>query len=259
MTRAVSVVVTASAPSSRAGAVWQHNVAMRPDNDGDPIAAHSLSPRELKELLAAERAGEPFLVFRDHDGRLCLFVLRRDPRTITIGRREETELSIAWDGEVSGLHAELEYLGGEWMVVDDGISTNGTFVNDDRVNGRQRLRNSDRIRIGRTILAYNAAQISSASETETAGEHPKLAPLTDTQRRVLTALCRPYRDGTGYATPASNKQIADEVFLSVDAVKMHLRTLFSRFDLSELPQNRKRARLAELALRSGVISKRDLV
>ena len=39
---------------------------------------------------------------------------------------------------------------------------------------------------------------------------------------------------------------------------MHLRTLFARFELSDLPQNQKRARLAEVALEYGLISKRDL-
>ena len=51
-----------------------------------------------------------------------------------------------------------------------------------------------------------------------------------------------------YATPATNKQIADEVFLSVDAVKGHLRTLFERFELGDLPQNQKRLRLVELTM-----------
>jgi DNA-binding NarL/FixJ family response regulator len=74
---------------------------------------------------------------------------------------------------------------------------------------------------------------------------------------VLVALCRPYRHG-GFATPATNQDIAREVFLSVDAVKMHLRTLFARFELGSLPQNQKRATLAERALQRGVISFRDL-
>jgi FHA domain len=234
-------------------------MAMRSHSDGDPVAAHSLAPRELKELLAAERAGEPFLAFRDQHRRLGLFVLGHEERTLTLGRRSETDVSIPWDGEVSGLHAELQCLGGEWTIADDGLSTNGTFLNGERVNGRQRLRDSDRVRVGRTILAYNAAQVASARETVTAGERPASAALSDTQRRVLIALCRPYRDGGSYATPASNREIAEEVFLSVDAVKTHLRTLFNRFELGELPQNQKRARLAELALQFGVISPRDLV
>jgi hypothetical protein len=41
-------------------------------------------------------------------------------------------------------------------------------------------------------------------------------------------------------------------------VKMHLRSLFGKFELTDLPQNQKRAKLAERALQLGVISQRDL-
>lgn len=78
------------------------------------------------------------------------------------------------------------------------------------------------------------------------------------QQRVLIALCRPYRDGGTFATPATNQQIADEVFLSVDAVKTHLRALFGKFELNDLAQNQKRARLAECVFQLGLISQRDL-
>ena len=224
--------------------------------DVDPLAPHSLSARELKELLAAERAAEPLLAFRDEQGHLRLFAAGGRGEASTLGRRAEMDLSIPWDSEVSGLHAELHHLGGEWTVVDDGLSTNGTYVNGQRIGGRQRLRDGDRIRVGRTVLAFKAGQASPVGRTVVAAEQPKL-PLTDTQRKVLIALCRPYRDG-GFATPATNQEIAAELFLSVDAVKMHLRTLFGKFELGELPQNQKRARLAERALQFGVISHRDL-
>ena len=46
--------------------------------------------------------------------------------------------------------------------------------------------------------------------------------------------------------------------LSVDAVKSHLRVLFQRFGVEELPQNRKRAALVARALRSGAVSPREL-
>jgi hypothetical protein len=235
-------------------------VATRVDIDGDPVGPHSLSPRELKDLLAAERGGKPFLAYRDQQGLLGIFLAGRGGQTRTVGRRAEMDLSIPWDSEVSGLHAQLQGLGGEWTIVDDGLSRNGTYVNGQRVSGRQRLRDGDRVRVGRTVLAYNAACPSSApeSETVTAGLEPAPQSLTDTQRRVLIALCRPYHDGGGFATPATNQQIAAEVFLSVDAVKMHLRNLFAKFELGELPQNQKRARLAECVLQFGVISQREL-
>ena len=233
-------------------------MAISLNRDGDPLARHSLSPSELQELLGIERAGKPFLAFRDGEGRLGLFATGRGGQTRTMGRRPEMDLSIAWDSEVSGLHAELQGLGGEWTIVDDGLSRNGTYVNGERVSGRKRLRDGDRIRIGQTTFAYRAGVPTEVQETVTAGEAPALGELTDTQRRVLIALCRPYRDGASFATPASNQQIAQEVFLSVDAVKMHLRRLFASFELSEMPQNEKRARLAECVLQFGVISEREL-
>jgi FHA domain len=224
----------------------------------DPLAPHSLAPRELKAVLDAERAGEPFLVYRDGDGQLRLYVLGSQDRTLTAGRRAETDLSIPWDPEVSGLHAELQRLGGEWTVEDDGLSTNGTFIGDTRTTGRQRLRDGDRVRMGQTIFVYNAAQPTQLGGTVTAGERLALPTLTDGQRRVLVALCRPYRDGGRFAAPASNQRIADDVCLSLDSVKMHLRALFSNFGLSALPQNQKRARLAKIALEQGIISEHEL-
>jgi hypothetical protein len=227
-------------------------------NDGDPLAQHSHSPSELKELLAAERTGGSFLAFRDREGGLNLFELGRGGQARTIGRRGEMDLSIGWDSEISGLHTELHGLGGEWTIVDDGLSTNGTYVNGQRLSGRQRLRNEDRIQIGRTILAYKAGHSTPVEKTVSTGDGPALTELTDTQRRVLIALCRPYRDGPSFATPATNQQIAAEVFLGIDAVKMHLRRLFAKFELGDIPQNEKRARLAECVLQFGVISERDL-
>jgi hypothetical protein len=236
----------------------QFETASQFENEGDPLAPHALSPRELKELIMAERAGSPFLAFRDQDRRLRLLALALDSEALTVGRRAEATLCISWDAQVSGLHAELQPLGGEWTVLDDGLSRNGTFVNGERISGRHRLRDADRMRVGRTVLAYRAPTVPVAEQTVSAGERLKLPTLTDAQRRVLVALCRPYRDGPSFATPASNQAIAEEVFLSVDGVKMHLRTLFTRFELSELPQNQKRAKLAELALQLGVISQREL-
>ena len=56
----------------------------------------------------------------------------------------------------------------------------------------------------------------------------------------------------------SSGEIADELHLSIDAVKSHLRTLFQRFGIEHLPQNQKRSRLVAEALQAGVVSTRDL-
>jgi pSer/pThr/pTyr-binding forkhead associated (FHA) protein len=39
-------------------------------------------------------------------------------------------------------------------VTDDGLSRNGTFVNDRRVEGRRRLTDGDLLRCGETLLLF---------------------------------------------------------------------------------------------------------
>jgi hypothetical protein len=84
-------------------------------------------------------------------------------------------------------------------------------------------------------------------------EPPNDVRLTDTQLGILAALCRPIAAGNSHATPATNQEIADEVLLSVDAVKGHLRTLYGKFGIEDLPDDQKRARLVGLAIEGGYV------
>jgi pSer/pThr/pTyr-binding forkhead associated (FHA) protein len=221
-----------------------------------PVPAETAS--ELKERIDAERNGDPFLVYRDDEGRQRLhrLVARRD--RLSVGRSEEADVSLAFDPEVSRVHAELGRVGAEWTLADDGLSRNGSFVNGERVVGRRRLRDGDAMRFGDTFVLFRAPSQVGADETVAAKDRATVASVTETQRRVLVALCRPFATGSEFAAPATNRQIADEVSLSVDAVKANLRTLFERFEVGDLPQNRKRIRLAELAVRGGIVLPRDL-
>jgi pSer/pThr/pTyr-binding forkhead associated (FHA) protein len=214
--------------------------------------------RELKARLEAERRGSPFLVYRDAEGRQLIRELDGGRERLTVGRSQAAEVSLEFDPEVSRVHAELERLGDDWTLADDGLSRNGSFVNNERIVGRRRLRDGDALRFGDTLVLFRSPAQARDEETVAATDRPDVSRVTDTQRRVLMALCRPFREGNEFASPATNKQVADEVFLSVDAVKANLRALFETFEIGDLPQNQKRIRLAELALRSGVISPRDL-
>jgi hypothetical protein len=213
---------------------------------------------ELKAQLEAERAGTAFVVYRDAEGAQRIVTLGDGDGAVWVGRRDSLALPLAWDDQVSGVHAELEPTGGEWTLVDDGLSRNGSFVNGERVTGRRRLRDRDMLRFGRTVVLYRAPGTGTEQRTVMAGETLVAASLSDTQRRVLIVLCRPFRDAAAHATPATNQQIADELFLSVQAVKAHLRVLFEKFGVEDLPQNSKRAALVARAMQSGLISGRDL-
>ena len=39
---------------------------------------------------------------------------------------------MSWDGEVSRLPAQLEGVGTDRILIDDGLSRNGTYVNGER-------------------------------------------------------------------------------------------------------------------------------
>ena len=76
----------------------------------------------------------------DHDG------------AVTIGRESGNFVKLD-DHEVSRRHAEIRRVG-QTFIVGDLKSSNGTFLNDSRVE-RAELTGGDRIRIGRTVLAYS--------------------------------------------------------------------------------------------------------
>jgi hypothetical protein len=107
-------------------------------------------------------------------------------------------------------------------------------------------------------VAYCDPARTDSRATADAEDTPLAAGVSDAQRRVLIALCRPYKNASGFAAPAANKQIADELFIGIDAVKSHMRALFHTFGVGHLPQNQKRARLVERAFSTGVVSEKDL-
>jgi len=228
--------------------------------DGGPAQApRAQSAGELKRQIETERLGLPFLVHRDDQGEQRIVVIEGGRGELWIGRSPSADISLAWDGEISKLHAQLEHVGAECTLVDDGLSRNGSYVNEERVGGRRRLRDGDVIRVGRTGILFRAPLEEGAGEsTVISTDAMSAAGVSPAQRRVLVALCRPFKDGPAFATPATNAEIAAELHLSVDAVKTHLRALFEKFELADAPQGGKRLALVQRALQTGLIAERDL-
>jgi pSer/pThr/pTyr-binding forkhead associated (FHA) protein len=214
------------------------------------------SPVELKEIIAAERTGDPFLVWRTEDGEQHLLLLGADRWRVTIGRDPGADVSLSWDREVSRAHALLERIGQGWSLVDDGLSRHGSYVNGVAVPGRRKLGDRDHLVFGTTEVTYREMAATGPDPTASVVLSMSQLALSPMQRKVAVALCRPLREADS-AIPATNRQIADEVFLSVDAVKAHLRVLFERYGLSDLPQNEKRTRLAVMLMASGALTPRD--
>ena len=66
--------------------------------------------------------------------------------------------------------------------------------------------------------------------------------------------CARPRWRAAYAAPAANREIAAQLFLSVETVKSHLHALFELFEVEDIPPSRKRAELVRRAFELGVIT-----
>jgi pSer/pThr/pTyr-binding forkhead associated (FHA) protein len=220
----------------------------------DALGLLRRTPVELKAVIAAQRAGSPFLEYRDGDDAHRIVALGAELERVSIGRMASCELAMTWDSEVSRAHALLEQAGGAWTIEDRG-SSNGTLVNAARITRPQVLHDGDVVRIGRTQIVFHAAGEDDLRRTTPALDRVVPNP-TESQRKVLLELCRPALERNGGA--ASNREIAEALFVSVETVKTHMRALFDAFDVGDVPQYHKRTELVRRALETGLISIHDL-
>jgi pSer/pThr/pTyr-binding forkhead associated (FHA) protein len=217
------------------------------------MSLDSPTDQELEARREAERLGERFLVYRDDEGRQVIHTLAAG-RPVTIGRREEADISVPWDPEMSRVHAELEARAGEWTITDDGMSQNGTWVNGLRLTGRRRLGDGDLLRVGRTLFAFCDPVPVGTGPTLVPGELSATPRFSEQQQRVLRALCRPlFQDGEGI-NPASDEEIADVTGIPLEAVVSELDHLGRALGLEDMPPSDQRAEVALLAMRSGLVS-----
>jgi hypothetical protein len=75
------------------------------------------------------------------------------PVPVTIGRAEDNAVALPDDEFASGHHARIESQRDGVWILDLG-STNGTFVNGARLDGRRRLREGDLVQVGDTELRF---------------------------------------------------------------------------------------------------------
>ncbi|GAB4057170.1 FHA domain-containing protein [Catellatospora paridis] len=125
---------------------------------------------------------------------------------VTFGRDSGVAAVALDDPGISRRHARLELID-EYLVLTDLGSTNGTYVNDQRLTRRQALVPGDRIRIGRYDLAWmfldpNATMV--VDESHLTVHRPETPPEVAARRVVQAA-------------QAHNRQVGHELdgFLSV--------------------------------------------
>ncbi len=218
------------------------------------VGLGTATQEELDARREAESRGEPFLIYRDDEGRQRLHVLGSERRSVTLGRRHEADVSVPWDPEMSRLHAELELHAGEWTICDDGFSQNGTWVNGLRLSGRRRLLDGDLLRVGRTMFAFCAPSTEDLRPTLVPGELGGTPRFSEQQQRVLRGLCRPLLgDGDGVA-PATDDEIARRTGIPAETVTTELDHLTRALGIQDASRPERRRELALIALRSGLVA-----
>jgi len=168
---------------------------------------------------------------------------------LSIGRDEDNDVSIPDDGRASRQHALIEKLPAGWSVRDLG-STNGTFVNGERIVRDRALRSGDEIKVGDTRLVFRGDR--KAADKATIG-YQAPPDLTPRERDVLNVLCRRPPGDNMFHEPATTRQIATELHVSEAAVKAHLLKLYDKFEIYG-DGERRRALLANEAVRRGAVS-----
>lgn len=73
--------------------------------------------------------------------------------TFNIGRDLSAALSLSFDRFVSRHHAQVSFSGNEYFL-EDLNSTNGTFIDNNRIQGRIILENGQIVKIGRTWVRF---------------------------------------------------------------------------------------------------------
>jgi DNA-binding CsgD family transcriptional regulator len=219
----------------------------------------------------SEAARLAFLVFTDRNERRHVRTIDAQSSPITIGREPGADISLPWDERVSRSHARLEMVGedpaADWTLVDDGSSRNGSFVNGRRVRGRVRLSDGDTMSFGSTLVVFRApggeqptadapaepAQQVESSDTMMLSIAVSRAALSDSQYRVLAALAKPCLRPSAPGPPATNEQIARQLFLGTDTVEGHLQELYRKFGVEALDPDERRARVVERARQLGIL------
>lgn len=171
---------------------------------------------------------------------------------IMVGRDPSNRVALT-DPAISSLHASLERYGSAWVIRDLG-SSNGTFVNGERVAGDIPLRNGDEVSMGASRLVFRSRQTRDAANTERLAPPPS---LTRREQELLVALCRPLMSGEAFSEPATVRQLAKELFVGEPAIKFHLGNLYNKFDIFG-SSGKRRTTLANEALRRGAVKRADL-
>lgn len=139
--RVVSKVASANAPQ-----VFSSPTA--------PVPPPAVSTNTASNPLVSEPTGAMATKLVVTEGELAGKIMRLDRREITIGRSDGSDLVVD-DEYASSNHAKLVLINNDWLIQDLN-STNGTFLDGQRVGTPAVVKLNTRVRVGKTVFELRA-------------------------------------------------------------------------------------------------------
>ena len=191
----------------------------------------TVSPAELAERVHAERRGVPFVVYLDGDGRQQLVDLGERTRALSVGRSETNDIAAAVGHR--GLARARDARAGR-----RGVDARRRRLLAQRLVRQRRARPQPPAAGRRRPDRHRPhdARLRGRERSPTRGRPTRRATRSRPSCRPPSAAC--WRRCAARASasrspaPASNREIAEELVVSVDTVKSHLHALFELFGVA---------------------------
>ncbi|MEH3055076.1 MAG: FHA domain-containing protein [Patulibacter minatonensis] len=201
------------------------------------------------KLLQMSAVRQPYVVLPRSQDRLL--VARVEPGArLVVGRSREADLSLSFDPTVSSVHASMERHLDLLTVEDLGPSTNGTFVNGQKITGRVRLSDRDLVRFASTEVLVRCPVMDDAGRTIAMPPAIDWSRLTPTERRVVATLLELWPPEARLQRAPTTAQLGTALALGAETVRTHLKSIYAK--LRDFGVEPSREALAEAATESAL-------
>ena len=136
----------------------------------------------------------------------------REPKSV-LGRHPDCDISID-NLDTSRHHCQIVCADNEYSL-EDLHSRNGTFLNDDRLRGAQKLMEGDRIRISEVVFEFHQGDSYDPARTELLGQKRQVSVLVGQPSDLVVVSQRDATDSHSAGRSQSSLQAQMEALLAV--------------------------------------------